>query len=326
MSATTVSHALNQRLNTRVADATRQRIEKTAREMGYSPNPFARALRTNRSYTLALLSDEIATTPYAGRLILGAQETASQLGYVLLIMTTGGDVLVEEREIETVWRYQVDGVLYAGTSHRLLTVPASLSGKPVYVVNAESADEQHSCIYPNEQQGGLVATRELTAAGHRIIGFVNTGEKIPARLGRLEGYRTALAEAEIPYRRRLVVQGRGSFAGDGYLAASKLLAQEDRPTALFCFNDRMAMGAYRAAHEMGLAIPRDLSIVGFDNQAIVADALSPPLTTVALPYYEMGAMAVEELVAGLDGNHSGFPPAKIAFPNAVVRRESVRRI
>ena len=105
-----------------------------------------------------------------------------------------------------------------------------------------------------------------------------------------------------------------------------MLGQAHRPTALFFFHDRMAMGAYRAVHEMGLNIPRDLSIVGFDNQEIVADALSPPLTTVALPYYEMGAIAVQRLVSALDGNGSRLQGTHTAFPNSLVRRESVGRV
>lgn len=324
VSKTTVSHVLNQVPNARVADATRKRVESVAKEMGYQPNGLARALRTQRSNTLALLSDEIATTPYAGKLILGAQEAASRHGWLLIIMTTGNVNAVEEREISAIWQHQVDGVVYAAAHHRVLDVPASLEGKPLIVVNAESTQPTHRSVYPDEYQGGYAATEELIRAGHTSIAFINTMSPIPAREGRLEGYRDALKDAGIRFRKSLVVAGRSSFALDGYEAASALFRSQ-RPTAVFCFNDRMAMGTYRAAREAGLAIPHDLSVVGFDNQEIVAEALSPALTTLALPYYEMGAVAVDILVAELKGEPLRTS-RQMAMASTVVRRESIRRL
>lgn len=324
VSPTTVSHVLNQVASARVADATRKRVETAAKEMGYQPNGLARALRTQRSNTLALLNDEIATTPYAGKLILGAQEAASRHGWLLIIMTTGNVRDVEEREISAIWQHQVDGVVYAAAHHRVIDVPTSLEGKPLIVVNAESAQPIHQSVYPDEYQGGYAATEELIRAGHTSIAFINTMTPIPAREGRLEGYRAALKDAGIRYRKSLVVAGRSSFALDGYEAASALFRSQ-RPTAVFCFNDRMAMGTYRAAREAGLAIPHDLSVVGFDNQEIVAEALSPALTTLALPYYEMGAIAVDILVAELKGEPLRTP-RRLPMASTLVRRESIRRL
>ena len=123
VSPTTVSHALNRVPDTRISEATRLKVERVAAEAGYAPNGLARALRLQRSNTLAMISEEIGTTPYAGRLILGAQETAFSMGWVLIILTTGGVSNVEEREIQAVWQHQVDGVLYATTAHRFVSVP-----------------------------------------------------------------------------------------------------------------------------------------------------------------------------------------------------------
>ncbi len=324
VSPTTVSHVLNRVAGARVADATRERVEVVAKEMGYQPNGLARALRTHRSNTLALLSDEITTTPYAGKLILGAQEAASRHGWLLMIMTTGNVDAVEEREISAIWQHQVDGVLYAAAYHRVLEVPASLEGKPLIVVNSESTQPAHQSVYPDEYQGGYAATDELIRAGHTSIAFINTMSPIPARTGRLEGYLAALKDAGIRYRKSLVVEGRSSFALDGYEAAS-VLFRSQRPTAVFCFNDRMAMGTYRAAREAGLTIPHDLSVVGFDNQEIVAEALSPALTTLALPYYEMVAAAVDIRVAELKGEPTRTA-RHTAMSSKVVRRESIRRL
>lgn len=322
VSPATVSLALNNVRGARIADATRLKVEKIAAELGYAPNGLAQALRTNRSHTLAIISEEIATAPYAGRLIRGAQEAASKHGWIMLIMSTGGEKEVEEREIEAVWRHQVDGVIYADTAHRIIDIPEALEGKPVFLANAEATRGDFWSVFPDEIQGGYIATRELIDAGHAEIGFVSTAMDIPARAGRLQGYRTALEEFGIRFDPNLVIEEASSFAEDGYRGAHSLLSRKKRPTAIFCFNDRMAMGAYRAAAELGLLIPKDLSVVGFDNQEIIAEALSPPLTTVALPYYEMGAMAVEAVIAELqDGNTSNNPGA---IPSALIRRESVR--
>lgn len=322
VSPATVSLALNNVPGARIADATRLKVEQMAAKLGYAPNGLAQALRTNRSHTLALISEEIATVPYAGRLIRGAQEAASKHGWIMLIMSTGGEKDVEDREIEAVWRHQVDGVIYADTAHRIIDIPGALDGKPVFLANAEATHGDYWSVFPDEIQGGYIATRELIDAGHVEIGFVSTAMDIPARTGRLRGYRTALEEVGLRFDPTLVIEEASSFAEDGYRGALSLLSREKRPTALFCFNDRMAMGAYRAAAEMGLLIPKDLSVVGFDNQEIIAEALSPQLTTVALPYYEMGAMAVDAMIADLQGGPTGRNPPG-AIPNVLLKRKSV---
>jgi LacI family transcriptional regulator len=322
VSPTTVSHALNRVPDTRVAPETRARIERVAEEMSYTPNGLARALRLKRSNTLAILSSEIATTPYAGRLIVGAQEAASKQGWVVMVMTTGGDRSVEEREVDAIWRHRVDGVLYADTAHRVVHVPSSLKGKPVVLANAEAAEGSFWSAFPDEFQGGYAATMELLDSGHREIGFVNTSEDLPARLGRLRGYRNALSECGVAFQPDLVHEAGGSQAQHGYDGATRLLSAARRPTALVCFNDRVAMGAYRAAAGLGLSIPRDVSIIGFDNQEIVAEALAPQLSTVALPHYEMGAAAVEAVLAAIT-SRTEPQPVQLALPNSVIRRGSV---
>ena len=135
----------------------------------------------------------------------------------------------------------------------------------------------------------------LVDAGHRRIAFLNNIDDIPATQGRLEGYRQVLREAGIEPDDRLVARAE-TVADGGYRAARALFDLAPRPTAVFCFNDRMAMGVYQAASEVGLRIPEDLSVVGFDNQELIADGLRPGLTTVALPHHEMGVWAVDTLV------------------------------
>jgi LacI family transcriptional regulator len=323
VSPTTVSHALNDATEARVAEATRARVKRVAEEMGYAPNGFARALRTNRSYAIALLSDVVATTPYAGDLVRGAHEAAIARGFVLMIVTTNYDPRVEEQTLNVLNQRQVDGVIIAAVSHRVIQLPTGLWDVPVVVANARAADTSVPSVFPDEFHGGYLATRTLIDRGHTKVGLVLTDEIIPAREGRLHGYRTALRERGIAFRPEWVASGYSDTDG-GYAAASELLALPDRPSALFCFNDRMAMGAYRAARKAGLSIPADLSVLGFDNLEIIAAALDPPLTTVALPYYEMGAWAVNRLIDAILGDDAVTgQPVQVPLRGNLVYRNSV---
>jgi LacI family transcriptional regulator len=326
VSVTTVSHVLNNTIGARVSDETRERVSTVAARLGYAPNKLARGLRLQRTQILALLSDQIATTPHAGRIILGAQEAASAKGWVVMLLNSGGDPDLEDREINALVQHQVDGVLYATMYHRQVAVPDRLAGIPVVLLDASSTDPRYPSVVPDEVGGGRAAVQELVAAGHRRIGFTTNVDDIPATHGRLVGYRQALADAGIPFNPDLIVAEESDTPG-GYRAALQLLRRPDRPTGLFCFNDRMAMGAYRAAHELGLRIPDDVSVVGFDNQELIADGLYPGLTTVALPHYEMGAWAVNTMIDMLDetkrARRGRRKPSQTTMECPIVRRDSV---
>jgi LacI family transcriptional regulator len=307
VSVTTVSHILNDVAGKRINAETRRTVLEAAERLGYLPNNLARGLRLSRSYTVGFVSDEIATTPHAGQIIRGAQEAAAEHGLLLLMLNTGGDPELERKEIALLLQHQVDGVLYAAMYHRVVQVPAQLRAVPTVLLDARSDDTTVPSVVPDEQQGGLTATRELLAFGHRRIGFVTNADDIPASRGRLAGYREALGAAGITFDPALVVADRSDAPG-GYRAARTLLAATNRPTALFCFNDRMAMGAYRAAAEAGLRVPADLSVIGFDNQELISENLYPALTTVALPHYEMGARAITQLQYLIDATDPATSP------------------
>jgi LacI family transcriptional regulator len=169
----------------------------------------------------------------------------------------------------------------------------------------------------------MTAVKELTDHGHRRIGFVTNISDIPASRLRLDGFRAGLRAARRTFLKALVVEDISEAVG-GFRATSELLGRPagTRPTAIFCFNDRMAMGAYQAAAEHRLRIPEDLSIVGFDNQELIAPSLRPGLTTVALPHYEMGRWAVNTLLRSIDAD--GKEPSRSeALPCPLVRRASV---
>lgn len=320
VSITTVSHVLNDVPGVRVNPATRERVHDAVARLGYVPNSLAQSLRTQRSNTIGLIGDEIATTPFAGKLVLGAQEVALARDAVVLVVSTGYQRDVENREIAELLRRQVDGILYASMFHRRVELPAQLASVPTVLVNAECATPGVPWVTPDEVAGGRDAAEVLLAAGHRRLGFVNNVDDIPASAGRLEGFRERAAEAGVPPADVTVVAAETTPAG-GYAAATELLTSERRPTAIFCFNDRLAMGAYRAAAELGMRVPEDVSVVGFDNQEYVADGLYPGLTTIELPHFDMGVWATENLFDQIDGVHGDTASARLRGP--VIHRGSV---
>ncbi len=323
VSPTTVSHVLNGVDGVRVAENTRARVRDAADQLGYSPSRIARSLRLRRTHMIGLLSDQIAATPFAGEVILGAQTVAADRHVNLVLFDTGGDSDVEADAIKALHDFRVDGVLYARMYHQEVRPPAALDGLPTVMLDAWSPDGAHPGVVPDERGGAHAAIAELTALGHTRIGYLNNRDDIPATRERLLGYREALTAAGVRYNPALVVTEDSVSAG-GYRAARALLTRRARPTALFCFNDRMAMGAYRAAAEAELRIPRDLSVVSFDNQVLIAEGLYPALSTVALPHRQMGAWAATTLLDLVDG--ASAPAATYAAPTVLpcplVRRAS----
>ncbi|WP_291763040.1 LacI family DNA-binding transcriptional regulator [Cellulomonas sp. 73-145] len=323
VSPTTVSHVLNNTPGTRTSEKTRARVHAAAAELGYSANAVARALRTRRSDSVGFVGDEIATTPFAGKLILGAQEVVRQHDGVLLVTNTSYDAELENREIRELLSRDIDGVLYAAMYHRVVTVPASLHAAPVVVLNARTNDDR-SWVSPDEYAGGEDAAQVLIDAGHRRLAMIGNADPIPAASGRPAGFLARAAAAGIPSEDVTVVYVSPT-AGHAAEAAMRLLDRPDRPTGLFCFNDLMAMGAYNSARRLGLRIPDDLSVVGFDDLAILSAAVDPALTTVALPHLEMGAWAAEQLYVEIAARATGQPsPVRHAeLRGEVVHRASV---
>ena len=328
VSVTTVSHVLNETPNTRTSEGTRERVREVARELGYSPNRLARGLRTRTSGMIGLLTEEIATTPHAGRIILGAQEGASKHNLTLAIINSrlSAGPAARRADARALIDRQADGIIYATVYHQEIAVPGVLRSVPAVLIGAVDQQGLVPAVLPDERAGVGSSVDLLVANGHTRIGFVNAAEDVPATRGRLLGYQEALRRHGIDADAALVTVGQGEARG-GHQAARELLARPDRPTAIVSYNDRMAWGVYTAAAELGLSIPDDLSIVGFDDQAPIPESLFPRLTTVALPHYEMGAWAVETLLSLIEGSPDSWylatHPTFMACP--LIERESVAR-
>ena len=207
------------------------------------------------------------------------------------------------------------GIVYSTIFTREVTLPAVLTDDaelPVVLLNCHDERHRLPTIVPGEIGGGHAATEHLIAMGHTRIGFINGEPWMEAAKDRLKGYRRALATADLPFDPALVRDGDW-MSGTGFEATLSLMREARPPTAIFCANDLMALGAMEALAQLGLKVPEDVSLMGYDDQEISRHT-HPPLTTMVLPNYEMGRAAVEALLAAAD-----LPP-----PQRAARRHLIK--
>lgn len=300
----TVSRVVNREPN--VKPATKERVENAIAELGYMPNLAARSVRSNRSNTLGIITDFISTTPYSGDIVRGIQDWAEEHGRTVLLANTNGDV---EKEGQ-IWRafraHRIDGVLYASMYHREISPSAGDVSIPTVLVNCHP---ENSCGYasiePDDYQGSYDLTQYVLDRGHRRIGYIRLNPRLLGAEMRLAAFRDAIAGAgltDADVDIRLGMEGEiGQEVNHVFEIVKAMLSEPERPTAIFCGNDEMALQGYLAALGLGLRIPQDVSIVGFDDFKTVSTALKPALTTVALPYYDLGyrgAHRLNQVIAG----------------------------
>ena len=315
----TVSRVINR--SPYVRDEVRQKVLRAADTLEYRPHHHARHMRTQRSKVFGFLSDDIATTPFAGQIIQGAQEAAWQLEMLLLTFNTAGNPAMEEAAVQMALERGVEGIIFATMYHRAVQVPKDAFRLPLVLVDCFARNCPVPSVVPDEVNGGFLATKLLLEKGHRRIAMINADQKYPAAVGRFRGYRQALEIFGIPVEPELVRTG-GWWQDDGYEHALALLDLKPVPTAIFCVTDRIAMGVYDALKEKGLRIPNDISVVGFDNQELLAAHSRPPLTTIRIPYFEMGSWAVDQLTdADPNEDRSAIEPVTLDCP--LVSRASV---
>lgn len=324
VSQTTVSFVVNNVEGANIPVETQERIFAAIEELGYRPNAMARHLRSSRTNTIGFVSDVVATTPFAGQIIQGAQDAAWKQNYLLLVVNTGDDTAVTNAAVDTLLERRVDGILYATMYHRAVTPPPQINEVPTVLLDCFVEDHSLPSVVPDEFSGGYEATTALLRKGHTRVGFINDNEPVPAMAGREQGYRQALADFGVTFDQHLLTHQTSEPLG-GYAGAEQLLARPNPPTALFCFNDRMALGAYRYAQKHGLRVPADLAIIGFDNQDMIAPYLDPPLTTMALPHYAMGQWAVTHLLQLIEqgDQQNGQTPCQHRCECPLITRASI---
>ncbi|WCE09850.1 LacI family DNA-binding transcriptional regulator [Pseudomonas sp. JBR1] len=284
-----------------VAPATRERVQAAVAAANYRPNGMAVQFRSRRTGNLVVLVPLIANSFFA-RVIAGIQQAAQAAGYRVLLCDTAGDERREREYAELVYARQADGVIQLRAFD-----PFAGQGDIPPVVNACEVLAEHT--WPKVRLDNRAAARCLTehllALGHRRIALIKGPEDSPLTLERLAGYQEALTQAGIALDPGLLHEGDFTLAA-GAAAAKALLTLPERPTALFCCSDEMAIGALQILRRSGLRVPEDISLAGFDDIAFAAYT-EPPLTTIAQPAEAFGQRAVAMLLEVLNG---GTPAAR----------------
>jgi DNA-binding LacI/PurR family transcriptional regulator len=303
-----------------VSEATRAKVLVAVEELDYVPNLAARSLTKAKTYIIGLVipyvPDYLFSDPHLLEFIRGVEQEANERDYNLLLSTARAPSEAASAYERLLHSRYVDGAIVVEVLHNHL-FDADL-GCPCVALGYHSPSGLDNTVHSNDRQGALQAVWHLLNLGHRCIGVISGPEFIVAVQERLEGYRQALIEHGLEYDENLVIRGDWT-PKSGYQVMAALLDRYPHLTAIFAVNDRMAMGAIQRIQEIGLVVPDDIAVVGFDD--IPAAALfDPSLTTVRQPALEMGRMAARKLFQLIDKQITSFE--SIVLPTKLVVRAS----
>lgn len=282
-----------------VSAKTRALVLAAADELDFVPDQRAQAIRSGRSGVVGLLTDVMATTPCSIDIVRGVEAALEERRMSLVIGNLNNPSSSSTSILRSFRAGRVDGVIYAANYHREIGdfEPLNL---PSVMANCFTRQGGMPAVIPDEEGGGHSVGVHLLGLGHRRIACLTLAPGIEATRLRVDGVARAMREAGVAVPEPLAFAGQrlaGSFDPDeAFAAARALLDRPDRPTAVFCGNDELAMQVYNAAGRLGLSIPDDLSVVGFDDHRLISEGLRPALTTVALPYVAIGRLAVDVLL------------------------------
>lgn len=294
VSITTVSRVLNNKTEG-IGEETRKRILDIIEEMDYRPNTIARSMITKQTNTIGLIIPDIRN-PFFPELVRGVEDVANQAKYSVFLCNTDGSINRETKALRLMEEKNVDGIVFtsshATTGHPLQEF-VHKHKTPVVLLDRGLDDEKFSGVYTDNEKAGYLATKHLVELSHVKIGCITGPSDIQNSKDRLKGYVKALEENQLSIDESLIISGDYQMEG-GYRAAKTLLKKQG-VTAIFALNDLMAFGVYQAAAELGIRIPDELSVVGFDNLKY-NQLLNPKLTTIEQPVYRMGEMATRMLL------------------------------
>ncbi|TQR21646.1 LacI family DNA-binding transcriptional regulator [Psychrobacillus vulpis] len=319
VSITTVSRVLNKK-EEGMSQETREKVLRVMEELNYQPNKLARGLVTKRSNMLGLIVPNISN-PFFPELCRGAEDEANKRQYSLIICNSDDQTQKEENYLRLLKEQQVDGILLSSKDRLSKTSKNQLqSGKIPYVLFDRGEEgNNYSGVFLDNEKGGYLAGKHLTDLGHTKIACMTGPQDIRNSQQRLLGFQQALMENSVNLLGSFILDG--DFQMDTAYRVAKDFLQNNNVTAIFACNDLMACGIYRAAHEIGIQIPEQLSIIGFDDIPLVT-ALIPKLTTIRQGTYEMGRKAIELLINKIENNSS----EEVVFEPTLIVRESTEQI
>jgi DNA-binding LacI/PurR family transcriptional regulator len=306
----------------RVAEATRQRILKAAEELGYQPHPLAQSLVSRRTGVLGLVFPYAGAftdnNPFNTQIMAGVMAAATERHYNLMLHTRL-DAEWHELQAKMLLDPRVDGiVLVTPIKGNPLVQNLLDADKPFVAIGCEILSDRLFCVNADDFGGARIAVEHLIRLGHERIAHLVGGRHCSCSFDRLEGYKAALKKNGIKLHPDLVIEC-GFDVGQGSAATRQLLQQPRKPTAIFTCGDLAAVGAVKAVKELGLRVPEDVAVVGYDD-SWAAPTAQPPLTTIKVPIANMAATATRMLVELVEGREP--TPRQVVMPVNLVIRES----
>lgn len=322
VSVTTVSRVMNN-VDYPISKNTREKVLKAIDELQYTPNKAAQKLKTNFSDVIGLIVRDISDS-YYGEIARGVTTRASELGYLSYVCNTGRNPEDELMYHDILWQHRVKGIILAGGGLDQVDYKKKLmnqlarhekSGLNIVSLAPQGIEIPHVTI--NEFEAGKKITEYLIERGHTKIGFIGGPQKLYTSLDRLKGFKSAIDIAGIEYNKDYI--NKSDFSQNGGYEACKLLISKVKDlTAICCANDNIAIGTMSALRELGYMIPKDISVISIGD-INEAKYMTPPLTTLAIPHYEMGKMAVDVITQWKE-------KVEITLNTSICERESVRTL
>lgn len=325
VSIPTVSRVINKSTHP-VSEKTKKKVLKAIQELDYHPDISAQGLRNSFNNIIALITRDISD-PYFGEMARGVTETANKYGILSFVCNTGRDPENEIQYHELLWQYKVRGIILGGGGLNLETYKKKLmeqierykkNGHKIVSLAPQGIDMDYVMI--DNRAAGELITDYLIERGHTLIAYISGPENVYTALDRLDGYKLSLKKNDLPINDLMIAYSDNSWKG-GYEAANVLLSRAVRFTGICCGNDNIAVGALRALKERGLAVPEDVSVISIGDLPNASYVL-PPLTTVKVPLYDMGAKAVDIIMNDDAQDYN----ANIIFKTTISERESVDNI
>jgi LacI family transcriptional regulator len=311
----TVSRVINRVPGRKFSEATAQRVREAIKQLGYEPNHVARSLRGQRSGVIGLVTTNVAD-PFWASCAHGVELEARKQNYVPILVASDEDCLLEERQVAALQAHRVDGLLLVSTYRsKRTTLTSRLAKIPTVAIDRPIAGFKTDCVLVHNHEAAYNTTRHLIGHGHHRIAFVGYGERLYTIRERIEGYTRAMEEAGLECQ----VCASANGPTEAQLLARDVLSMKRHPTALFSSNTLVMHGIMEAAHSLGLSVPEDIALAGFEDFRW-AGLVKPGLTVVRQPGEEMGRRAAQMLFERLAGKKG--PPQRIVLDTELIIRES----
>lgn len=317
VSPSTVSRVLTGKAP--VSHEKREAVQLAIDRLNYRPNYLARSLKTDTTYSVGLLLNDI-TNPFYSAIVRGVEEEANSLGYSVILCNTNEDPERELHYLQILQDKHVDGIIVGPTDHNAQFICELAQQIPLVLVDRQVLDKEVSAVVVNNEESCHQATQLLIERGHRRIGLLRQSE-IATMEERYQGYAQALTQAGIPLDPTLIIQVEGISWKRACDLAEDLLVRPDRPSAIFALNNQLGLGALCAIQRAGLTIPDDIALVTFDDMTAFS-LVTPPITVIKQPAFTMGQQAMSLLLKQMQDS-SGTKPQTVTLSTELVERASV---